>query len=422
MYDLDICLIVIVFDENKNNKFEIKSEKEIKIEEIKNKCKEKFEYSEEDLNNINLFFIDNDNDKNLITNKNDLISNAIEKSSSFYIELHAEVNKKQNNQILVKKNNNKVNNENNYINNDEKNNEKELIKKNKILTKKLKYYEERIRNLNSYYENLIDSLIKNKETPNKFNYENKNEEISTKDMLEINNNNNINNYNINNYNINEKLNKQNSDIIKNEETLKQMKENNDHLLNNLNTNQNEIINKKIKKNGNYIFKKLDFVNNKCNHCERTTLKINYKCILCDNYFICNNCYKKRKEFHEHNDFFEIKYPDEIIRQLQERINNNTSYNIIINKFNNLLRDIFFDKNGNLIIKEKYDFNKCNLNQICKELNSINESPITYFSEYKTTYLNQKQLEKFSKEDQKKIINNMASLANKLSEIEKDLKK
>ena len=417
MDNLDVFLKVIVRDDNINQEFEIKSEKEIKIEEIKNKCKEEFKYSKEDLNNINLFFIDNDNDKNLIINNNDLISNATEISSCFSIELHAEVNKKQNNKISAKEDNNEINNNEkiNIINNDEKNNEKEIIKRNKILEKKLEYYEKRIRNLNSYYENLIDSLIKNKETLNKSIYENKNEETSAKDTLEINNNNIINN--------NEEINKQNSFIIKNEEALKQMKENNDHLFNNLNINQNEIMNKNLKKNGKYyILNKLDFIKNNCKNCDNQSLKNIYKCVLCDDYFICNNCYKTKNKFHKHNDFFEIKYPDEIIRQIQQRINNNITYDKIINKFNVILKDIFFDKDGNLSTKEINNFDKYNLNQICKELNSINESPSTYFSDYKKTYLNQKQLEQFKNADQKLILNKMILFVNKLGEIERDLYK
>ena len=206
-------------------------------------------------------------------------------------------------------------------------------------------------------------------------------------------------------------------------TKNKFHKNNDHLFNNLNINQNEIINSNLKKNGkDYILNQLDFINNECKKCNNQSFKNIYKCVLCDDYFICNICYKNKNKFHEHNDFFEIKYPDKIIRQMQEEIKNNNTYNNIINKFNVILKDIFFDKDGNLSTKEINNFDKYNLNQICKELNSINESSTIYFSEYKMTYLNQKQLEQFKNADRKLILNKMILFVNKLSEIEKDLKK
>ena len=280
-----------------------------------------------------------------------------------------------------------------------------------------KIYKNKIKDIILYYEQIISpSEIKKK--VNELDYENFKKNI-------LNYDNKADKLNKNNEYIiikNNEIEIKKTNKIKNEEGLKQIKENNDRLINNLNTNQNKIINSKLKKNGKYYLNKLDFINKACKNCYNNSLKIIYKCVLCDDYFICNNCYKKRTEFHEHNDFFEIKYPDEIRRQMQERINNNTIYKIIINKFNVILKDIFFDKNGNLSTKEINDFNKYNLNQICKELNSIDESPTNYFSEYKMTYFNQKQIEKFNKEDQKKICNKIILLANKLSEIEKDLKK
>ena len=281
-----------------------------------------------------------------------------------------------------------------------------------------KFYKDKIKDIILYYEQLISpSEIKKK--VNELDYENFKKNIFNYD-------NKADKFNKNNEYIiikNDEIEIKKTNIIQKEDNLNQMKENKDHLFNNFNTNQNEIINSKLKENGkDYNLSKLDFINNECKNCNRQSFKSIYKCVLCDDYFICNNCYKSKNKFHKHNDFFEIKYPDEIIRQIQKRINNNNTYNKIITKFNVILKDIFFDKDGNLSTKEIYDFNKYNLNQICKELNSINESPTNYFSVYKMTYLNQKQLEQFKKADQKLILNKMILLVNKLSEIEKDLKK
>ena len=67
-------------------------EKIITLEEIKKKCKEKFQELEnknEDLKNINLWYIDDENDKILINNDIDLITyiytNAKEIESTQYL-------------------------------------------------------------------------------------------------------------------------------------------------------------------------------------------------------------------------------------------------------------------------------------------------------------------------------------------------
>ena len=51
-----------------NGEFDINQEN-VTEKDIKSKCKEKFNYYENEINNISLFYIDDENDKNLLTNK-----------------------------------------------------------------------------------------------------------------------------------------------------------------------------------------------------------------------------------------------------------------------------------------------------------------------------------------------------------------
>jgi len=57
---------IVEIYKNEEKSFEISSEKMIKVEEIKKKCQEKYKHQNKDLNNIYLWFIDEDSDKNLI--------------------------------------------------------------------------------------------------------------------------------------------------------------------------------------------------------------------------------------------------------------------------------------------------------------------------------------------------------------------
>ena len=67
-------IILIVRVRNENNFFEINSNKKILLEEIKKKCKQEFKYLNEDINNINLWFINDNNDITKINNDIDLIT------------------------------------------------------------------------------------------------------------------------------------------------------------------------------------------------------------------------------------------------------------------------------------------------------------------------------------------------------------
>jgi len=93
MNKLDLTLKFEVYNE-KNEYFEFYSEKK-EIEEIKKKCQEKYKYPNKDINNINFWCIDDDNDKNLINNDIDLMEYIKEITpSKFLIKLYVDINNK----------------------------------------------------------------------------------------------------------------------------------------------------------------------------------------------------------------------------------------------------------------------------------------------------------------------------------------
>ena len=341
---------------NNEKYFEINFDNNIKIEDIKKMCQKEFKYSNKDINNIYLWYIDDDNDKNLINNDIDLMEYVKEINPSiFLIKLYVDINNKIKedniNEFNEKEDKDKDKQNNKYYENDiEKKNKEinELEKQNKILNSIINNYKERIKNIISYYEKTIDEIY------NKLENEIKNQNI------------------IKDENINKKI---------------------EHNINNNNNNNNiqsNLNNNKIKNNGkSFYIKNLEFINNRCKKCNEKSVDSIYKCVLCDNLFLCKKCYKNNKDntnkVHEHNVFFEIIYPNEIIKQIKDDINENNKYNKIINSFYKLINNIFFE-NGNISLKPFKDCDTKNLNQICKDMKSINKEPIEYFSEYQKVYI------------------------------------
>ena len=505
MDELEEILMIKVSYENKN--FEIKTEVNMTLEEIKKKFAEKINYND-NIDKINLWYIDEDKDKYLINNYIDLIqySTKIDFTNNF-IKLILEINNKDNNdnqykkelkknEIEEKKDEN-INNPNNInfniktnkLEDDKNKNIQKLINANKLLNNEISYYKNRIQNIIKYYENV---LIKNKknyeqnlnisltglveenmslnkklniyqnnisDNENKINKNNQNE---INEEIKINNKNEINEIisqenNINQNEIKEKnhlsksqtffdkksdkpkekpeyiSDKQLSQLIKkvennkkekekkekekkekekkekekNEKKKKEKEKKEEENIFNLNDIEGEtpIINNKLKENGkDYNFDNIEFINNKCNKCEHLCLKIIYKCVLCDNFFLCETCHKnnRKTKFHNHFDFFEIRYPNEVIRQMQEKINEGAKLKKSLASFYGLLNSIFFDK-GEFLIKEYNKNDVKNLKQICKEMKSLNADPLEYFSEYKKTFINN-QVEKLE-EKSKELVKN-----------------
>ena len=85
--------------------------------------------------------------------------------------------------------------------------------------------------------------------------------------------------------------------------------------------------------------------------------------------------------------------------MQEKITEATKLRKTLASFYGLLNFIFFDKKGDLLIKE---FNK-NDKPICKDMKSVNADPMEYYSEYKLTFINA-QLDKLN-EESREILSN-----------------
>ena len=186
MNKIEEILIIKVSNEKKD--FEIKTDKKITIEEIKSKCIKEFEYSNENINNINLWFIDEDKDKNLIYNDYDLMT-YVEKheieASKYLIKLNVDTNKIEEINInKVEEINEKdklIKNKNNYENDLKEKSIYDFIESLRnqieILNNKINYYKERINKIISYYEDILDK--KNNKIINKIVEQNiKNDEMN----------------------------------------------------------------------------------------------------------------------------------------------------------------------------------------------------------------------------------------------------
>ena len=220
---------LIVTIVNKNRKCRIQLNEMENIEKIKEICKPKLGFENIDINKINLCFIDDDKEKNIINEFNDLIefSNINSEKGNLSIELIAEISKEREN-IMDKQN---KNNNLNYINNNNKNSDK-IIDDNKDrminalndeiekLIMKCKKYKYIIKNLIEKYEKKICDL-KNVD--------------SRKEIRELTNK--------NNNNINDKT----------------QNENNNNLnLNDINKNEKKVLNTKD----------INFINIECNKCKK----------------------------------------------------------------------------------------------------------------------------------------------------------
>ena len=96
MDDLEQELTIKIYNDT-NTYFEINTKDlNINLEQIKKECKEKFKYEEKDIEKMDLWYIDEDNDKNLINNENELMLYAEEMDSSkYFINLNLELTKKK---------------------------------------------------------------------------------------------------------------------------------------------------------------------------------------------------------------------------------------------------------------------------------------------------------------------------------------
>ena len=405
MNDLNQLLIMKIFYENKN--CEIISEKEITIEEIIKKCQEEFKLKEKEINNMNIYFIDEERDKNLITNMNDLITFAKEiDSSTFLINLNIEINSKINNnyknidiieekkEILIDNNNQ---NNNNIIENKIKEDSNIIILKLKkeieFLKKTINNYRKRIKNIIIFYDNALNG---------------KNKYID-KDELNVEE---------------EKIDDINNNILLDEIENKILKDDNKDNKNENIINQNNNISFEIIEKGNEkiediktIFKLdknininiLEIIYNKCNNCNKHTKNRIYKCIYCDNYSLCNKCYDKNNnnknklhhKLHKHEDFCEIKYSEKYYMTIKGYTKIKTSE--LQKSFNEILNKVFLDKKGNINKNPLDTSDTKNLKHICQEMILIKIDPLELYGNYQLKYIN-KEIKNFD-EQTKIVINN-----------------
>ena len=335
MNNSESFLIITIL--NRNLKYEIQLNEVESLDKIKEICKQKLGLGSIDLTKINLYFIDDNKEKKIINKFNDLIeySNKNSENDNLSIELIVEISKENKN--IIENQNEK----NNIINNIENNNKiiddyKDMINKLNAEIEKLKMkckeYESKIKKLIDKYEVKISDLIK-------VDSKKENKELTYK------NNNNIN------------------DIPE--------KENN----NNLNPN---CINKDVKK----IFntKDIKFINAECNQCKkRNYIKI-FQCVSCEDYYLCQDCYYLNNintiKFHEHKYlyFFEIIFPVDLMLLIKKEEEKDKIYNQVINKFNLLLNNIFFDENGNFS-NTKYIINDSHIEELKSVLNDMDKFKI-----------------------------------------------
>mgnify|MGYP003571343112 CR=1 FL=1 len=168
-------LIITILDKNENPITELKLNKVESIEKIKDDCKKNLGIGNIDINKINLCFIDDDKDKNIINEFEDLIVYSNIENNNLSIALIAEISgekdnikdsqNKDNNPIHI--NNNK--NSNKIIDDDTDRKINELKAEIEILNIICKKYKDKLKELIEKYEKQnrdlrnVDSKNENRE-------------------------------------------------------------------------------------------------------------------------------------------------------------------------------------------------------------------------------------------------------------------
>jgi len=422
-------LKIKIKNQGKNNFRDLNIEKEIGIDEIKKECNNKFNYQQKDLNNIILYFVDKDDDINLINNFDELFNLAEEdEENNLSIEIISKLKTENENNINDdthknnKINDNGVKTANGDIGDVLANKDKEIEElKNVIynLTKKNENDSKRNKNLLFYYEEFIKPTKKGNEKEN-----NKKNEAEKKEnkIHEIKNNENKNG---NNIIINENENKENK--INEIENNRNEKENNhknnkngtDKKENNNNPNfeieekinefrtsktfelkklsfgiNDDIIqnDKSLKKENPIEFEDIEFINEKCSICKKKIDKIIYKDYTRKKIFLCEKCFKNDIKKDYKDNYFLIKFPKNLIQLINERkLKGEKLKGKPIQDFNKFLNNIFFDNEGNFSKKEINDKDFSELKRIYDDMKIINEDPIKYIADYQVTFINKQKL-------------------------------
>ena len=420
----DKTLTINITNKNTNQTFKYSNKIEFEIDKIKNKYIENFKYKDKDKDKIILYCVDEEQDKNIINNFDELFNFSKEvDENNLSIDLFSEIKDEENNKINDKKRNiekNAMSNGNNNNENDiiyikEKEIE-ELKNENYNLKKKIEYDFERYKNLLFYYEEFIKPTRNEKEKEKgKENNENEKKEIKNTNNQIIENNKNENNENEKMENDNEISNelKENSifkkcntfsggsNKIKNLHSSKAFKQSVNLWDKNNDKNKNLINEMQIN------FKEIELVDKKCFYCKKKCKNKIYKDYRA-NIYICEECYKNKINKSDYNNFFEIIFPSELIKYLNEK--RKELKNKPIEDFNMILNNIFFDNKGDFKTKEIKEINDkdfSDLKRIYDDMRLINEDPVNYFADYQVKFIN-KQILKMDDND-KKLINEKLKL-------------
>jgi hypothetical protein len=376
-------LLIEIFHPNKT--FELFSNEIINLEEIKNKIKQELNITEEQINKINILYIDSDGDKNLILDNNDLFQFIMEQKqeNEFLIKLRLELSENiiNNNENIIKeeyKNNKKEEKNENIMEKYEKE-MKKLLDENSLLKMKINYYINRIKDITLFYEQKLAVFNSKKDL-----FVNHIDENAIKQKDSFKSNENI-------FYLNDENNEKN-------EIKEEQKNEDDKLKNNdKNDNLNDIVIPKNIKELSNIYNELRNYNFKCHNCQNYCIEHIFICLFCNSFYLCNKCYKnfgkiKHEKSHVKEAFFEIKFYRSI--KLLDKIETS------INEFNEMLKNIFFEEDGK-ISKSKIDLKDSDFKKL-KNLNSnfqsFNKNMKEYFSKYEKLYINP-ELDKL--EDKKK---------------------
>ena len=366
-------LMITISNKNKNDECKIQLSEVKSIEKIKEDYKQKLGFENIDINKINFYFIDDNEDKNIINEFNDLIEFASSQNNNLSIKLFAEINEEKNN-IMDKQDKEKDNNNNfENINNNNENRNKTIDDYKDRLINKLNAEIEKLKIKCNKYKNKIKNIIDD--------YEKKISELSK----------------VNSKKENEELFYENNNI------------------NNKSQNENN-----IKTEENILYRQnIQFISNKCNNCSKQNEKNIFQCISCETYYLCQACHKenfKNNKYHKHKYFFDIVFPVELMTKIKAKEKHDKEYYDATNNFNDFLNGIFFDKSGKFS-KEKYIPNKSNIkkfNNLCNEMKKFKEDPLKYFEEYKTKNINPKLEEIKNEENQEKPNEIIISINEKLN--------
>lgn len=364
MNNSEQLLIITISINNKNDNCEIPLNEVESIEKIKEICKQKLGFESIDINKINLCFIDDDKEKIIINEFDDLIKYSNTNSeNNLSIKLIAEIIRE--NESIID-NINKENNLNDITNNSENRNKIINDYKDRIINKlnaEIENLKMKCKEYKDIIKNLIDKYEKKISGSSKVDSKKENAELTYK----------------NNININDKPQNENNNNLNS---------------NNINKNEKKILATKDMKFINII---------ECNKCKKKNYIKIFQCVSCENYYLCQDCYYENnittQRFHEHKYlyFFEIIFPVDLMSLIKKKEEKEKIYNEIIDKFNDILNSIFFDKNGDFS-NTKYVIDDLHINKLKSVLdgmNKINEDPFQYFKDYKEFYINP-QLERLEK--------------------------